>query len=68
MKSSVQKILVTILAFVMMFSSACTEIAATQKQTEEKGELNGTLTLTGSTSMADVSNAFVLPPENCTRY
>ncbi len=57
MKSSVQKILVTILVFVMMFSSACTEIAATQKQTEGKGELNGTLTLTGSTSMADVSNA-----------
>ncbi len=57
MRLSFRKILLTIVVVSVIAASACTEIGATQTKTDSQGVLSGELTLTGSTSMSDVSNA-----------
>ncbi len=57
MKSSFRKIVMTVILFSLILTSACTEISATQTKGSAQSDLSGELTLTGSTSMADVSNA-----------
>ena len=57
MRLSFRKILWTIIAVSVITTSACTEIGVTQTKADSKAALSGELTLTGSTSMADVSNA-----------
>ncbi|MDD4095369.1 MAG: phosphate ABC transporter substrate-binding protein [Oscillospiraceae bacterium] len=57
MKLSFRKIILTAIALSVITASACTEIGVTQTKTDSQGGLSGELTMTGSTSMADVSNA-----------
>jgi len=57
MRLSFRKILWTIIAVSVITTSACTEIGVTQTKADSQAALSGELTLTGSTSMADVSNA-----------
>jgi phosphate transport system substrate-binding protein len=57
MRLSFRKILWTIIAVSVITTSACAEIGVTQTKADSQAALSGELTLTGSTSMADVSNA-----------
>lgn len=57
MKSSIRKIIMATVVFSVIMASACTEIGPQKTKGTSQGGLSGELTLTGSTSMADVSNA-----------